>query len=84
MNPSELFREKTNALKKDKKSCTTLLTITGQLKETNLLEWYWLIILRPMSCFNNSQSIERIIYAVLSHLNDQWRNKPLKEFIQKL
>lgn len=25
---------------------------------------------RPMSCFNNTQSIERIVYAVLSHLND--------------
>jgi transposase-like protein len=38
---------------------------------------------RPMSCFNNIQSIERIVYAVLSHLNDQWRVKILKEFTQK-
>ncbi len=38
---------------------------------------------RPMSCFNNVQSIERIVYAVLSHLNDQWRIKTLKEFAQK-
>ena len=38
---------------------------------------------RPMSCFNNTQSIERIVYAVLSHLNDKWRIKPLKEFTQK-
>ncbi len=38
---------------------------------------------RPMSCFNNTQSIERIVYAVLSHLNDQWGRKPLKEFTQK-
>lgn len=37
---------------------------------------------RPMSCFNNTQSIERIVYAVLSHLNDQWGRKPLKEFTQ--
>jgi transposase-like protein len=37
---------------------------------------------RPMSCFNNPQSIERIVYAVLSHLNDKWRIKPLKEFTQ--
>lgn len=36
---------------------------------------------RTMSCFNNTQSIERIVYAVLSHLNDQWK-KPLKEFTQ--
>jgi len=38
---------------------------------------------RPMSCFNNIQSIERIIYAMLSHLNEQWGKKPLKEFTQK-
>jgi len=36
-----------------------------------------------MSCFNNSQSIERIVYAVLSHLNDKWGIRPLKEFTQK-
>jgi transposase-like protein len=38
---------------------------------------------RPMSCFNHEQSIERIVYAVLSHLNEQWGKKPLKEFTQK-
>ena len=35
---------------------------------------------RPMSCFNNVQSIERIVYAKLTHLNEQWGKKPLKEF----
>jgi transposase-like protein len=38
---------------------------------------------RPMSCFNHDQSIERIVYAVLSRLNEQWGKKPLKEFTQK-
>lgn len=38
---------------------------------------------RPMSCFNNIPSIERIVYAVLSHLNEQWGKKPLKEFTHK-
>lgn len=38
---------------------------------------------RPMSCFNNVQSIERIVYAMLSHLNEQWGKKPLIEFTQK-
>ncbi|MEM3112413.1 MAG: transposase [Candidatus Anstonellales archaeon] len=37
---------------------------------------------RPMSCFNNTTSIERIVYAVMSHLNDRWRIKPLDEFTQ--
>jgi putative transposase len=38
---------------------------------------------RPMSCFNNVQSIERIVFAMLSHLNEQWGQQPLKEFTQK-
>ena len=39
---------------------------------------------RPMSCFNNVQSIERIVFAMLSHLNEQWGHKPLREFTQKV
>jgi transposase-like protein len=39
---------------------------------------------RPMSCFNHDQSIERIVYAVLNHLNEQWGKQPLKEFTQKV
>lgn len=39
---------------------------------------------RPMSCFNNTQSIERIVFAILSRLNEQWTIKTLKEFTQKI
>ncbi len=35
---------------------------------------------RPMSCFTNDASCQRIIYAVLSHLNQAWEHKPLREF----
>jgi putative transposase len=38
---------------------------------------------RPMSCFNNNASIERIVYAVLNRLNSQWSSDPLTEFTQK-
>lgn len=38
---------------------------------------------RPMSCFNNNASIERIVYAVMNRLNSQWGNEPLQEFTQK-
>lgn len=38
---------------------------------------------RPMSCFNHDQSIERIVYAVMNRLNEQWGKMPLKEFTQK-
>lgn len=32
---------------------------------------------RPMTCFNNNASCERIIYAVFSHLNKNWKGSPL-------
>jgi putative transposase len=35
---------------------------------------------RPMSCFQNSASVDRIIYGVICHLNASWKEKPLKEF----
>jgi putative transposase len=35
---------------------------------------------RPMTCFNNPESCERIIYAVLTHLNNNWIGHPLPEF----
>lgn len=54
-----------------------------KLRTTNVIERAFREVrrrTRPMSCFNNVQSIERIIYAVLSRLNEQWGMKPLKEF----
>jgi putative transposase len=38
---------------------------------------------RTMSCFNNSKSVDRIIYGVLSHLNNNWKDKPLPKFTHK-
>lgn len=35
---------------------------------------------RPMSCFNNNASCERIIYAVFNHLNQNWQGQPLPQF----
>lgn len=35
---------------------------------------------RPMSCFQNPASVDRIIYGVISHLNKSWEAKPLREF----
>jgi putative transposase len=34
---------------------------------------------RPMSCFSNGQSCERIIYAVVCHLNKSWEGRPLHQ-----
>lgn len=33
---------------------------------------------RPMSCFQNTTSVDRIIYGVISHLNKAWEAKPLR------
>jgi len=38
---------------------------------------------RPMSCFQNKESVDRIIYGVVNHLNQAWKEKPLKEFTHK-
>lgn len=38
---------------------------------------------RPMSCFQNSASVDRIIFGVISHLNKAWQDKPLREFTHK-
>ena len=35
---------------------------------------------RPMSCFQNSASVERIIFGVISHLNTNWKAMPLPQF----
>lgn len=59
--------------------------IRKKVRTTNVIERAFREVrrrTRPMSCFNNTQSIERIVYAVLSHLNEKWRIKPLNEFTQ--
>ena len=38
---------------------------------------------RPMSCFQNSDSVERIIFGVISHLNTNWKDAPLHQFTHK-
>lgn len=35
---------------------------------------------RTMSCFQNSASVDRIIFGIISHLNNSWKDKPLNEF----
>ncbi len=37
---------------------------------------------RTMSCFTNSKSVNRIIFGVMNHLNQSWKDKPLPEFTQ--
>ena len=36
---------------------------------------------RPMTCFTNGASCDRIIYAVMHYLNEQWQGRPLGRLI---
>ncbi len=37
---------------------------------------------RVFTCFTNLKSCERIIYAIFTHLNNQWKERPIKNFTQ--
>jgi putative transposase len=38
---------------------------------------------RTISCFTNGKSVDRIIYGVISHLNQTWKDKPIAQFTQQ-
>lgn len=37
---------------------------------------------RTMNCFTNEASCDRIMYAIFNHLNNHWKERPLKNFNQ--
>jgi len=52
-----------------------------KLRTTNIIERVFREVrrrTRPMSCFTNSGSVERIIFAIFSRQNMIWTDKPLK------
>ena len=54
-----------------------------KLRTTNVIERCFREVrrrTRPIGCFTNSASCDRIIYAVLHRLNTVWQDRPLKEF----
>ncbi len=56
-----------------------------KLRTTNVIERCFVEVrrrTRPMVCFVNVQSVDRIIYAIFNGLNDQWRNRTLRIFTQ--
>ena len=56
-----------------------------KLRTTNAIERCFVEVrrrTRPMVCFVNVQSVDRIIYAIFNGLNDQWRNRTLRIFTQ--
>jgi len=56
--------------------------IRSKIRTTNLIERSFREIrrrVRPMSCFQNSASVNRIIFGVVSGINKSWKSKPVKE-----
>jgi len=51
-----------------------------KLRTTNIIERVFREVrrrTRPMSCFNNRASVERIVFAILTRQNKLWEGKPL-------
>jgi transposase-like protein len=56
-----------------------------KIRTTNVIERCFREIrrrIRLISCFTNHDSCNRIIYAIFNHLNEKWKDRPLKEFTQ--
>jgi len=58
----------------------------SRLRTTNAIERAFREVrrrTRPIGVFTNSQSLERMVYAVIHHLNETWKETPLLEFAQR-
>lgn len=56
-----------------------------KLRTTNIIERAFREVrrrTRPMSCFTNTKSLERIIYAIFYRQNNLWKEIPLKKITQ--
>lgn len=58
----------------------------SRLRTTNLIERSFREVrrrTRPMGVFTNTDSLQRIVFAVFFHLNTNWSQRPLKEITHK-
>jgi len=58
------------------------LALHKKLRTTNAIERSFREVRRrtnPMSSFNNRESCERIIFAIFTHQNDRWKDRPIPE-----
>lgn len=56
-----------------------------KLRTTNIIERCFVEVrrrTRPMVCFVNVQSVDRIIYSIFQRFNLEWKNRTLKVFTQ--
>ncbi len=60
-------------------------TLWRKLRTTNLIERCFVEVrrrTRPMVCFVNVQSVERIIFSIFNRFNLEWRQRTLRQFTQ--
>jgi transposase-like protein len=55
-----------------------------KLRTTNIIERCFVEVRhsRPMVCFVNVQSVDRIIYSIFQRFNLEWKNRTLRLFTQ--
>jgi putative transposase len=56
-----------------------------RIRTTNVIERSFKEVRRRtnvFSCFSNIASCDRIIYAIFTHLNNNWKGRPTKDFTQ--
>jgi transposase-like protein len=56
-----------------------------KLRTTNIIERCFVEVrrrTRPMVCFVNVQSVDRIIYSIFQRFNLDWKNRTLRAFTQ--
>jgi len=85
----ELYPKAVKCLAKDIDSMLVFFDfpkeIWKKIRTTNIIERCFREVrrrVRPMTCFENDASCSRIIFGVMYHLNNSWKDKPLKEFTQ--
>jgi putative transposase len=80
-----------SCLEKDLDQLLTFFQIKNEklwsrLRTTNLIERSFREVrrrTRPMGVFTNTDSLQRIVFAVFFHLNNNWSQHPLKEITHK-
>jgi len=62
------------------------LTHRVRIRTTNVIERTFREVrrrTRTISCFTNGSSVDRIIFGVIHHLNQTWKDKPILKFTQQ-
>jgi putative transposase len=86
----ELYPKAVRCVEKDLETLLTFYDFPKEMWEnirnTNLIERSFKEFrrrTRPIGCFNDVNSCERILYAIVVYLNAKWESKPLSNFAHK-